>query len=176
MSEIHAAELPAHLSVQTGVFMLTDIIDMLSVIRELGDETRSALFLDGYYSLCSTIIGRHGGEVIKYEGDASLSMFPEDAIQSAIAALVEIRASYPAFCRDQQVKTTDIKGVVHMGEAIVGSFGPEKVRDVLGKTINTLFSMDSRGITLSEKVYRKLPSDQRGPFRKHGGRVTYTMK
>ncbi len=176
MSNLSSAQLPAHLSLKSATFALTDIVSTLSILKECGDEVAGVMFLDGYYELCSKHVSAHGGEMIKYEGDASLSMFPESEIESAIAALVAIRDEFPEYCRSMGVTPTDIKGAVHTGEAVTGHFGPEKVRDVLGKTINVLFSLESRGITLSEQVYRKLPSDKRGPFKKHGGHVTYVMK
>lgn len=39
-----------------------------------------------------------------------------------------------------------------------------------------LFTIDRRGIVVSEQVYRKLPSDRRSDWKKAGDQVSYVLK
>jgi adenylate cyclase len=170
------AALPPRLSKTKVTLMLTDVTRMLSIASELDGEEAIAVFLDGYYELCSSAVVSAGGEVIKYAGDACLASFGEDEVEAAVACLVDIRDRFSTFCKSQGVTPTGVKGAIHVGEVIAGEFGPEGQRDIIGKTANTLFSMEAPGLTLSEQAYRKLPSDKRGPWQKRGGHVVYVMK
>lgn len=161
---------------RNATLILTDVMQMVSIMREVSDELKLITLINDYYAYASKYIADHGGEVIKYSGDACLGIFGEDQVTSAIDALKAMRADWPEFCEAHEVTPTGIKGSVHIGEVFVGKFGPQRLPDVMGKAVNVLFSMEGPGITLSEQAYRKLPSDKRGPFSKHGGHVTYVMK
>lgn len=176
MSISSLAELPPQITETGATLMLTDIERMVSIVKEIGSETGYVRFIDDYYSYCSAHVIEHGGEVVKYSGDACLAMFSNTDIEAAINCLVAIRDGFADFCHQRGLKPTDIKGVVHVGDVVTGRFGPEGYRDVMGKTVSTLFSMEAPGITLSEQAYRKLPSAKRGPWNKHGGHVVYVMK
>lgn len=176
MSTSTQAALPPRVTETRATLMLTDILRVLSLVREIGSETGFVGFIEDYYAYCSRHVSDHGGEVIKYSGDACLAQFDEAAIEQAIACLVAIRDGFAEFCSAHGVTATDIKGVIHVGSVMTGHFGPEGYRDVMGKTVSTLFSMEAPGITISEQAYRKLPSDLRSPWRKHGGQVVYVMK
>ncbi len=175
MSSI-SRELPSHLSVKNAVLVHIDVLNATQIIAKIDDLVGTVCFLDGYYSLCSKHITAHGGEVIKYIGDGCLAMFDEAEIIEAIDAVCAIRSEFAEFCDSVAVTPTDVRVAVHTGEIIVGGFGPEGYKDILGKTINILFSMRGRGITITEQVYRKLPSDKRSPWKKQGGHVVYVMK
>lgn len=171
-----SATLPSHLAPVRATFLLTDVQRMVGIIDELGNESAIVTFLDDFYVLCSKQVAAHGGEVIKYQGDSCFAMFPEDGVETAVSALVAIRESFTDFCRKHGVTPTGVRGAVHVGDAIVGTFGPESQRDAMGKAPSELFAMDGPGISLSEQAYRKLPSAKRGPWKKHGGKVVYLMK
>lgn len=173
---IQSESLPPRLSQKHLALIELDIHRCTDIIQEIGDSARLAMFLDGFYTLCSKTVTSHGGEVIKYMGDAVLAAFSADEVVAAIDCVLAVRSAFGGYCADQGVTPTDIKGTVHIGEVIIGEFGPEGRKDVLGKTANELFQIIGPGITITEQVYRKLPSDRRGPWRKHGGRVTYRLK
>jgi len=175
MSSI-SRELPSHLSIKNAVLINIDVLNATQIIAQMDDLVGTVHFLDGYYSLCSKHITAHGGEVIKYIGDACLAMFDETAIIDAIDAVCAIRNEFAEYCNSVAVAPTDLRVSLHTGEVIVGGFGPEGYKDILGKTVNILFSMTGRGITITEQVYRKLPSDKRSPWKKQGGHVVYVMK
>ncbi len=169
-------ELPSRLSERNVILAHLDIRGFLHIIEQLENQIAVTNFLDGFYEICSTQTGAHGGEVIKYMGDSCLSLFADTDAENAIAAVAKIREAFSQFCIDSQVTPTDIRGGLHIGDVIVGQFGPEGFKDVIGKTVNTLFLMSGNGITISEQLYRKLPSDKRSPWRKQSGHVVYVMK
>ena len=168
--------LPSRLSQRNVALVELDIYRCTEIFKEIADTPKIALFLDGFYGLCSTAVINHGGEVIKYLGDAVLAAFDEDECVAAIDCILAVRETFTVYCKEHGVKPTDIKGTVHTGEVIIGAFGPEGNKDVLGKTANELFTIIGPGLTITEQVYRKLPSDRRGPWKKHSGRVTYVLK
>ncbi len=169
-------ELPSHLSVKNAILANIDVARFTHIMERINDTVATVNFLEGYYSLCSSHITGCGGEVIKYMGDGCLAMFDASGSSEAIDAVCAIRDDFPDYCRSQNVTPTDIRAALHTGDVIVGGFGPEKIKDVLGSTANILFSMAGPGITISEQVYRSLDSGKRGPWRKHGGHVVYVMK
>lgn len=169
------AKLPPHLSRKQAVICTADIARATTLFREIGDSTEVVLFLDGFYHLCSQHVTSAGGEVIKYMGDECLALFEGDAAVAAIDALRALREAFPGFCEERGVPPTDLKGTAHLGEVVVGTFGPEGYRDFLGKAVNNLFLMSGPGITISQQLYRKLPSDRRSPWHKRGGDVVYHL-
>lgn len=175
MSATSQAALPSRFSQQKLILMELDVANATRLITAMADDVKTVLFFDGYYALCSKHIESRGGEVIKYMGDACLAIFPEDAAVDAIDACIAIREDFPAHCTEHGVVPTDIHGTVHIGEVIVGTFGPQGFRDVLGRAPNALFTMAGQGIKISEQVYRKLPSDQRSRWKKRAGPVVYML-
>ena len=169
-------ELPSHLTKTDAILVNADISRFLDIAAEIDDRVAAINFLDGFYHLCSKHINRCGGEVIKYMGDEALAMFDDNACESAVDAVSAIRTEFPGYCQACEVTPTDIRASMHAGTVIVGNFGPEGYKDVLGRTSNVLFQLSGPGITITEQVYRKLPSNKRSPWKKQGGHVVYEMK
>lgn len=176
MSATSSVALPPRLSRKKLTVVELDVSRSTWLLGEIGDDNKAVLFLDGYYALCSKHIETRGGEVIKYMGDACMAIFDEEACLQAIDAVIAIRDAFPDYCRANGAPITEIHGAVHIGELVIGEFGPQGFRDVMGRTPSTLFKMAGTGIAISEQAYRKLPSDQRGAWRKRGGQVTYILK
>lgn len=44
-----------------------------------------AVFLDEYYGLCESIIGRQHGKIVKFMGDVCLAVFAPEYAESALA-------------------------------------------------------------------------------------------
>lgn len=170
------SELPSRLSIKNAVLVNIDVMRFTHITEQIDDQTRIVVFLDGYYSLCSRQVTAHGGEIIKYMGDSCVALFDDTASNAAIEAVRAIRDEFADYCRNQSVTPTELRVAIHTGEVIVGGYGPEEYKDVLGRTANILFSMNGPGITITEQVYRSLPSDKRSPWRKQGGHVVYVMK
>lgn len=168
--------LPDRLKVTKAALLEMDILNTVQIAQSCESNAAFALFLDASYELYSEQVNAHDGEVIKYLGDSCLAMFDEADCVKAIDCVTATRDAFPAICDRFGIKSTGIRATVHTGEVIYGKFGPEGQTDILGRSANELFTTRGRGITITEPVYRKLPSDRRGEWKKHGGQVVYTLK
>ncbi len=68
---------------------------------------------------------------------------------------------------------------IHFGEAVATEFGIGSNRryDILGRAVNQTFLLGrGTGIRLNERVYRKLPSDERAPWDKRKPPALYVLK
>ena len=175
MQSSSAVQLPERLTERTATLVTIDITRCGHLLAQLEDGADRVLFLDDFYSLATHHIEAAGGEVLKHMGDSVFALFEEDRCLEAITALSEMLAEFPAICSKRGLTPTDLRSSVHVGDVIVGGFGPNGYRDALGKASGIVFAMEGPGITVSEQVYRKLPSSARGPWKKRGGRVSYHM-
>ena len=176
MSSQSVVELPSRLTETRSTVVLIDIQRTTTIITELNDERRFVLFIDGFYSLCADAVMEKGGEVIKYMGDSCLALFPELGVEDCIDAVTEIRRQFPALCEQHGVRPTGIRANIVTDDVIIGAFGRDGRRDVMGKAVGAAMVGEGPGINITEAVYRKLPSSKRSEWRKHGGKVTYVMK
>ena len=170
-----AAQLPERLSARTATLVAVDITNCRHLLAQLEDGNDRVLFLDYFYTLATTHIEAQGGEVLKHMGDSVLALFDEDQCLAAIQALGTMREAFPAVCERRGLTPTYLRSSVHVGDVVVGGFGPNGLRDALGQASGVLFNMEGPGITVSEQVYRKLPSSARGPWKKRGSKVSYYL-
>ncbi len=138
------------------------------------DDLVAARMAHQNYELFSSHITASGGDVIKYLGDGCLSLYEPGMIKPAIEALEHLRVEFldreKAACRD-----TDLCYRLHIGQVVIGEFGPAQQRDVIGKAVNATFRLGSgAGFTISERAYRRLPDDQRAVWTKLKPPVNYT--
>ena len=166
-------QLPARLQIKNLIAVHIDICQSVKILSNFDDGIKTVLFFDGFYTLCGRYIEAHSGELIKYMGDSVLAIFDENDILPAITAVQEIRKAFPSYCESAGINATDIRAGIHIGEAIIGEFGSSGIRDVLGRGSSLAIQMSGPGITLSEQVYRKLPSEMRGEWKKRKSKVKY---
>jgi class 3 adenylate cyclase len=177
-SQINASPkhtLPEGLTQRDATVVVVDIARMTSIIEVLPDEPTVIAFLDGFYRLCSHHIEQGGGEVIKYMGDSCFAIYDAKESGAAIRDVQAIRKEFPGYGREFGLPNSDVRAAIHIGEVVTGGFGPQGIKDVLGKAPGVVMSMNRSGISITEQVYRKLPSSERGPWRKKGGQVTYLL-
>ena len=149
------------------------VVDLAGYTRAVAslEALQVAEFLDAWYRECARAIRARGGRVVKYMGDACLAVFPEEKTVDAVDAAMALRA--PAKGLDLKVGAN-----VHLAVVAEGDLGPDddKRYDVLGSGVNHLFLMGgAAGVRISEPVYRQLPNDRRGPWKKHKPPATYSL-
>lgn len=135
-----------------------------------------AAFLDDWYRQCAQTIRARGGRVVKFMGDGCLAAFPEDDCVGAIETATELQRTIEGVRSKHQLKV-EIGANVHLAVVAEGDFGPDDDRryDVLGSGVNHLFLMGGGpGIRISEPVYRQLPNDRRGAWKKHRPPASYS--
>lgn len=141
------------------------------------DAATLATFVDAWYRGCAATIKKHGGRVVKFMGDACFATFPEQRVLDAVDAASELGTELERLRPSHPLKV-DLGVNVHLAVVAEGEFGPDGDAryDVIGNGVNHLFLMGGgAGIRISEPVYRALPNERRGPWRKHQPAATYTL-
>jgi class 3 adenylate cyclase len=136
-----------------------------------------ASFFQEFYALAAEHIEGAGGRIVKFMGDAGLTVFPEDRAEDVIFALAEFaRASREA--AQGYGLDTYLNVNVHVGPVLTGSFGPPGAEryDVIGKTVNIAARLGRRGITLSAQAFRCLSAEGRKRFDKLMQPITYRLR
>ena len=67
---------------------------------------------------------------------------------------------------------------MHLGPVVAGEIGGGTSRwyDIIGRTVNQTFLLGrGRGIRISERVYRRLPSSERSPWEKVKAPAYYVL-
>jgi class 3 adenylate cyclase len=138
------------------------------------EDAEVARVMSLYYELAGSLIRAAGGHVVKFIGDATLSVFPSDGTDRGVLGLLELKNASDQFMAEQG---WDCYLVVkaHFGSVAAGEFGAgaEKRYDVLGKAVNVTARLESDGFALSVEAFRQLGPDLRQRFKKHTPPVTY---
>ena len=159
------------------------------VVYDLASFTRAAqgrdaievwAFLEDYYALCGDLIGGAGGRVVKFVGDACLAIFPPERCVEAVDAMTRLRAALPAVATRHRLPVSSGHANVHLATIAAGELGPPGLRrfDIIGEGVNHTFLMGGRlgpGVHVSEPVYRQLPNERRGAWRKQKPPSTYSL-
>jgi adenylate cyclase len=137
-------------------------------------DTELADTLDAFYECVSARIDKSGGRVVKFLGDAALVVFPEDAVDRGVEALLETKDAVDDLMESRR---WDCRLTVkaHFGTTVAGPFGGAGAKrfDVIGKAVNTTATLEGSGVTLSVSAFRKLGPELRRRFRKHTPPITY---
>ena len=130
--------------------------------------------LDAFYECVAVPVEKAGGRVVKFMGDAALIVFPEDAVDRGVEALVQMKDAVDDLMESRR---WDCRLTVkaHFGTTVAGSFGAAGAKrfDVIGKAVNLTAVLEGSGVTLSVAAFRKLGPELRRRFRKHTPPVTY---
>jgi len=167
---------PAQFSSAPLVILVADLTGYARGFSSRSDA-EMASFLERYYRMAGEMIERNGGRVIKFIGDAVLSTFPPDATAGAVAAAVAMEHDAAQLADDVGLDVR-LGANIHFGDAIAAEFGTGGSRhfDVVGRTVNQTFLLGrGRGIRMSERAYRKLPSSERSPWDKRKPPVVYVL-
>lgn len=138
------------------------------------EDVELAGVMDGYYQLASTIVSGAGGRIVKFIGDATLAVFPAEAVDRGVLALLELKEAADRFM-SQRGWESRLTVKAHFGPVMAGEFGAASDRrfDIIGKTVNVTARLESGGVALSVEAFRQLGPDVRQRFKKHTPPVTY---
>ncbi len=157
---------------------LVVLVDIMGGTRIFGgmSDVEQAQFLHEFYESCTRHLEGKGGSIVKYLGDSALAVFEEDAVMDAVDAVQALRKEFQTTCSLQGLRS-DLRCNMHSGDIVVGDFGPQGFRDIMGAVVSGTFTLGSGpGIQVSERVYRKLPSEVRGGWQKRKPPVTYVLE
>lgn len=158
------------------VVLVADLSGYHRALRS-GSDADMASFLDAFFLICEDVITDEGGRIIKFLGDAVLATFPNDRAQAAVAAATRLEARSVELA-DERGYDLKLGANLHMGPVVAGELGSGGSRrfDVIGRTVNQAFLLGrGRGIRISERVYRQLPSGDRSPWEKIKQPTFYTL-
>ena len=130
--------------------------------------------LDAFYECVAVPVEKAGGRVVKFMGDAALIVFPQDAVDRGVEALLQMKDAVDDLMESRRWECRlTIKA--HFGTTVAGPFGAAGAKrfDVIGKAVNMTAALEGRGVTLSVAAFRKLRPELRRRFRKHTPPVTY---
>jgi class 3 adenylate cyclase len=125
--------------------LFTDIVGSTALAAELGDHRWREL-LDAHDAIVRREVSRHGGEVVQFVGDGSLSTFesPARAIDCAFVLReavkpsgIQVRAG--AHTGEIELRGKDIGGIgVHIGARVAAQAGPSEI--LVSQTVADLVS------------------------------------
>jgi adenylate cyclase len=145
-----------------------------AVEAERRADPELARVMDAYYQLAGGIVTGGGGRIVKFIGDATLAVFPPEAIDRGVEALLALKDASDQLMIDRGWDCR-LTVKVHFGPVVAGDFGPvsDKRFDILGKTVNVTARLQVSGVALSVEAFRQLGPEMRRRFKKHTPPVTY---
>ena len=159
------------------ILLLANLNGYARAFRSHSDAEMAA-FIDRFYRIAGEVIEEQGGKVIKFMGDAVLSIFPPAAASETVAAATMMQRAVADLALDIRLEVR-LGANIHFGEAVATEFGTGASRryDVIGGTVNQTFLLGrGGGIRLSERMYRKLPSSERSPWDKRKLPAVYVLE
>jgi adenylate cyclase len=132
------------------------------------DDSEIAETLQTYYEQVGEAIASAGGDIVKFIGDATMVVFSEDKVDTAVRTLMEHRIAADRFMADRGWECR-LHVKAHFGNAIAGEFGTKgnKRFDVFGRAVNAAARLKTNGFTLSNEAYQKLSPELRRQFKEH---------
>jgi adenylate cyclase len=144
-----------------AVIWLSDLRGFTSLSESLSRDVLIEL-LNAYFGpLCDAVL-THGGEVLKFIGDAMLAIFPiaDDAAQTCNAALAAAETAADALAEENRRREAaslpriDYGLALHVGDVMYGNIGGDTRLDftVIGPAVNLTARIESMCRTLSRQL------------------------
>jgi len=135
--------------------------DLTKFARHMEEKSNKEMFnlISEFYELSGEIVETGGGSVIKFMGDAFISVFPTEKANQLIGVLKLLQNNVNKLLRSKKLDSK-IQISAHTGPVIYGKVGTknDKRLDVFGATINDVCIMKSDGIELSHRLKEYLKS------------------
>jgi class 3 adenylate cyclase len=144
-------------AVRDQVVVFMDIHDFSIAANTLGKDQYD--FLQQVYEELGGVIVEHGGEILKYMGDAILCIFPSGSENQAIGCALELRETFSNIVGERDLSEIELEVGIGSGEVGIGVFGHKSLRqkDVFGEEVNRAAIIGHhRGIAVTESVYDKI--------------------
>ncbi len=133
-------------------------------------------FISCIYEITGEVVEQAGGTVIKFIGDASLCVFPEELVERGIITMLDLKHKIDDYNRKQEVES-QLRVKCHYGEVTIGLIGTqnEKRFDIIGNAVNFCARLQFNGndFAISEDAYQQLGMEARKLFVKDEPIITY---
>lgn len=171
-----AAGLPSDCKQQTLGIAFFDLSRFAEWSSSDNDE-QVARFLQRFYELAVEKLETVGATIVKFMGDAGLTVFDPEEGERVILALCDFSRAAREDARGFGLDTY-LNINVHVGPVLAGTFGAGNTKrfDVIGKSVNIAARLGRRGVTLSPQAFRCLGADVRNAFQKIQPPVTYRFR
>ena len=170
MAVLSSLSEPREMQLLVGFFDLTRFHPFMT-----GSEDREvADLLSDYYEIVGDAIEGSGGQVVKFMGDAALTVHAEEDVDRGVVALHDLKRSGDAWLKKGGVDTQQIMKA-HFGSVVASMVGTrtDKRPDIFGDVVATAVVMRSRGFALTAQAFRKLSPETRKLFKKHTPPISY---
>ncbi len=156
--------------------LLIVFADLTNFSRLSSKRSSSDVFeyISNICEMTGDLVDTAGGAVIKFIGDASLSVFSETHIDAGIDAFLKLKLKIDSFNKMNKLESQMIVKC-HFGTVTIGLLGSktDKKLDVIGNAVNTCAMLKSNGFALTAETFRKLKPETRKLFKKHTPPITY---
>jgi class 3 adenylate cyclase len=153
----------------------TDIAGFARTAKSLSLVQIAAL-LKRVSSIISEHVSQRPGQVVKYLGDASLLVFPEEDVDGTIWELLSMKREIEGYF-EARYPDLSITFSAHVGKVIVVRLEPITDLDILGETVNRASLLGNRarggGFVISRDVHERLSDTTRRQFRAAEVEVAY---
>ncbi len=151
------------------------VIDLARFTRSVSgmDALEIAGLLDRVYEDTVPLIEAAGGRIVKYMGDGYFCVASPEAADAIVGAVVACADAVKRIA-EERVLDLELGANIHLSSVAAGDFTNGQF-DVIGVGSIHAFRMGAGGgIRISEPVYRKLASSDRGPWAKYQPPATYS--
>lgn len=165
------------LSERRLVMVMVDLAGFTKAIAPLSSMQLAEL-VDDFYKLGAEAIERTGGRVVKFVGDGCLAVYDDSQAATAVRCVQALRDAVRSLGSRYGI-ALDIGANVHLSVVVEGEYGdgPSRGYDIIGAGVIHVYRMGAgAGVRISEPVYRQLPNDERGPWKKQQPPATYTLQ
>jgi len=158
-----------------ALICFTDVTAFAQTVKTLGADCAVEMLRD-----LATTMTNHlkptPGWIVKYIGDASLIVFPDEWVDDGVCALMSLKQTCDAHLEERNLPNR-ITFAIHFGEITVVKLPPVDGLDVMGDSVNTAARLEggrSKGrFVISPQVFRKLKPETRKSFHKYTPPVVY---
>jgi adenylate cyclase len=165
-----------HIARQQRTPMLIVFLDFthFSQQSERVDDEEIAEVMDAHYRRVAAAVQSAGGRVIKFIGDATMAVFPERSVDTAVRAIFDMR-----LVEDKAMQfrgwVCRLQAKAHFGDVVAGNVGPDgdKRYDVFGKAVNRTATLKTNGFALSADAYNRLTPELQRRFTHESALATY---
>ena len=144
-----------------------DLDGFASIAQRLGDDLALFELMDGYATAAELALANFG-LVTKWMGDEFL--FVSEDPDSGLRALLDAKTILEAHLVDRGLDAT-LRIQAHVGEAVIGPFGPRGAIDLYGESVNRAATIVRERIegclALSPEAYRALSEETQALFQPH---------
>jgi class 3 adenylate cyclase len=154
--------------------VLVALADLSRFMRRSRGRTSAELFADlnDLYLLIEDAITAAGGVVIKFMGDATLIVFPEELADAGIMALLELKSTVDRWLIANHLGDGLVVNA-HVGEVTLGRMGRAGRLDVIGESVAIAATLGARSFGLSQQAFRRLSAEHRRQFRRYTPPIHY---